>query len=188
MTDNITQDEQNEADRVNALRRGAGLFELSAGEVAAMRRYREAEQDAKPSADEMAAEAERAARTMAPPVPGVTRNAGHVIRAVITASGRDTAWFVAAEDPERGQWVTWRAEMFRSGERAGQLACSAGNYFRTPDARQRALADLAVRAGVMPGIGLRIADDILCRPGTALRPVPAEDKRMARRLRAYFSS
>lgn len=43
MTDDITQAERDEAARVNELRRHAGLFELTPGEVAAMRRIREAE-------------------------------------------------------------------------------------------------------------------------------------------------
>lgn len=47
MTDDITQAERDEAARVNELRRHAGLFELTIGEVAAMRRIREAESTAR---------------------------------------------------------------------------------------------------------------------------------------------
>jgi len=143
-------------------------------------------------ADAMAAEAERAARTMAPPVPGVTSHNGYTVRAVIYdhahADGYLEAWRVAGEDPE-GRWVTWNAYAGDpSGSQAGRLSYDTGSYFGSPDPalnRTRALADLAVRAGILAGVARRIADEILSRPGTALFPVPAEDTRMARRLRAW---
>jgi hypothetical protein len=130
------------------------------------------------------AAAVRAARTMAPPVPGVTVNAGHVVRAVITAGGRDTAWFVAAEDTERGQWVTWRAETFPSGDRAGQLAYSGGHYFWASDARQQALANLADRAGLLPAIAPLIAAEMTRYE----HRTTAEDRRAAARLRRWATT
>lgn len=116
-------------------------------------------------ADALAAEAAEAARTMAPPVPGVTVNAGYVIQAVMPGHpaepGLLQCWYVAAE--RRRAWVTWEAYML-DGERAGFLAYNAGHYFTGPDqavSKRAALADLAVRAGTMPEIARRIADDVV---------------------------
>lgn len=107
-----------------------------------------------PDTAELAAEAERAARTMAPPVPGVTRNAGYTVRAVIHMADAEPGslawWLVAAEDAGRDAWVTWNAYA-QDGPRAGQLSYDAGHYFHTPDAarnRSAALRSLARRAGV----------------------------------------
>jgi len=132
-------------------------------------------------AERMAEQAAHDARTMAPPVPGVTVNSGHVIRAIITTGGQNPAWFVTAEDPERGRWVTWLAEMSRSGERAGRLAYSGGHYFWSQDARQRALADLAKRAGLLYDIAPLIAAEMTRYEHSTT----AEDKRAARRLRTW---
>lgn len=139
-------------------------------------------------AEAMAAQAEAAARTMAPPVPGVTRNGSHVVRAVIYAhphqDGLLESWFVAAEDPERGEWVTWNAYR-RDGSQAGTLSYDAGHYFAHPAGskvnRRDALADLAVRAGLMPEMAGRIANEVEGYHGFT----PREDVRMARRLRKW---
>jgi hypothetical protein len=136
----------------------------------------------------MAAQAEAAARTMAPPVPGVTVNAGYTVRAVIhmhdAVPGLLAAWLVAAED-EHGAWVTWNAYM-RDGSHAGQLSYDAGHYFQHPVGakvnRIDALADLAVRAGTVHVVAERIAATI---EGYAY--AAKEDRRMAARLRRYFA-
>lgn len=144
-------------------------------------------------AGRMAAEAERAARTMAPPVPGVTQNTGYTVRAVIhvhdAKPGLLAAWVVACEDAGRGTWVTWDAYC-QDGKQAGFLAYNDGHYFNSPARacrdglnRQRALADLAARAGLMPEVAQLIADEM---SGTA-RTAAAEDRRAARRIRAFFA-
>jgi hypothetical protein len=64
-------------------------------------------------AERTTAEAEHTARTMAPPVPGVTRNAGYTVQAVYHVHDAERGlleqWVVACEDAERGTWVTWNA-------------------------------------------------------------------------------
>jgi hypothetical protein len=140
-------------------------------------------------AERMAAEAERDARTMAPPTPGVTSHNGYVVRAVVYnhahADGYLEAWWIAGEDSE-GRWVTWNAYAGDpAGSQAGRLSYDAGNYFGSPDARanrRAALADLAVRAGTTPGVAQHIALEIAGHPYAA-----PEDKRMAARLRRYFT-
>jgi hypothetical protein len=136
---------------------------------------------------------------MAPPVPGVTRNAGYVVRAVIHAHdavpGLLAAWWVACES-DNGAWVTWNAYM-RDGTEAGQLAYDGGHYFTgpghldhralhdgySPDNKQAALTDLAIRAGLMRPVALRVADEI-----DAWTYAEPEDRRMASRLRRYLAS
>lgn len=147
-------------------------------------------------AGRMAREAEHAARTMAPPVPGVTVNpgTGHVVRAAIYLNPRSggllESWAVACEHPQDGTWVTWIAYATDRKGHEGTLVYDAGNYCHAPDPaanRSRALADLAIRAGVMGEVGLRIADEIvryhkLTAPFTTGE---VEDKRMASRLRKW---
>ena len=140
----------------------------------------------------MNAEAEHAAQTTAPPAPDVTVNAGYIVRAVMPGHpaepGLLASWWVACEDAQRGAWVTWEAYAM-DGERAGFLAYNAGHYFtregHPEDAganKRKALADLAVRAGTMPQMALRIADEIIGRPDSS-----DEDRRVTRRLRKLFS-
>lgn len=97
------------------------------------------------NAGELAAEAEREARTMAPPVPGVTQNAGYTVRAVLPGHDAEpgllASCYVAAEGPG-GAWVTWNAYTREDGH----LSYDAGHYFHGPDARRLGLADLAERA------------------------------------------
>jgi len=141
-------------------------------------------------ADRMAAEADLAARTMAPPMPGVTRHNDYIVRAVIYRNpkvpGLLEAWWVAGEDTVTGHWVTWNAYAGDpAGSQAGRLSYDAGNYFEGTDAagnKHRAIGDLAVRAGTMPEVARRIADEIA--KYTYAEP---EDKRMASRLRRYFT-
>jgi hypothetical protein len=120
----------------------------------------------------------------APPRPDYTRNQDFIIRAVMPGHPATSitlkSWWVAAErDDGSGDWVTWEA--YRSdGAQAGQLAYSGGHYETGPDAgvnRNRALADLAVRAGCMRGIARQIAGEVM-----SWTYAPAEDRRMARRL------
>lgn len=148
---------------------------------------------------QMAAEAEHDSRTMAPPVPGVTRNAGYTVRAVIHAHDAERGllanWSVAGENPETGAWVTWNAYM-QDGTRAGKLSYDGGHYFNAvsgpsglarADNRRRALADLAIRAGTMSDVGLRIAHEIT-RYHDVTGPYTSgerEDRRMASRLRKW---
>ena len=124
--------------------------------------------------------------SQAVPIVDVTVNAGFTIRAVMP----DTpgSWWVAAEDTGRGVWVTWLCAA-GTGDFAGTLGFAWGNYFGSPDPglnRLRALADLAVRAGTMPGLAHRIADEILQWHPPAYGDLTSdarEDRRMARRLR-----
>jgi hypothetical protein len=142
----------------------------------------------------MAAEADRAARTMAPPAPDVTRNVGYTVRAVMpghpAGSGLLASWWVAAENTADSQWVTWEAYAL-DGSRAGFLAYNAGHYFGGPDQavnKRGALADLGIRAGTMPDTALIIADEVMRYAGNVNSPAVApEDKRMARRLRKWAS-
>ena len=96
---------------------------------------------------------------MAPPVPGITVNAGYVIRAVLpghpAGNGLLESWWVAAERGKPGdedhEWVTWEAYAL-DGDQAGRLAYNAGHYFYSgaPAAnKQDALLDLARRAGII---------------------------------------
>jgi hypothetical protein len=146
-------------------------------------------------AERLAAQAERDARTMAPPVPGVTVNAGHTVRAVLpghpAGSGLLESWWVAAELDRL--WVTWEAYRL-DGSQAGRLAYNAGHYFQSPTRacreglnRTRALGDLAVRAGLMPEMAARIADEVT-RYHAVTGPYTTgerEDRRMASRLRKW---
>lgn len=96
-----------------------------------------------PGAAALAAEAERAAQRMAPPVPGVTRNAGCVVYSVLEAGTRD--WYVAAIRESDGARITWRAEAASDGT----LVYSGGNYHtRGQGSADETLVDLANRAGV----------------------------------------
>jgi hypothetical protein len=128
------------------------------------------------------------------PVPDTTRNGGKTIRAVLpghpAGDGLLKSWWVAAEDAN-GEWVTW--ECYRlDGDMTGRLGYNAGYYFSGPDRaanRHRALADLTVRAGLMQEVAVHIADEIESRHTrnqyATLDPLPPEDRRMARRLRAW---
>ena len=123
---------------------------------------------------ELAAQAERDTRTMAPPVTGVTRHNGYIVRAVICCNpkvpGLLEAWWIAGEDPDNGHWVTWNAYAGDpAGSQAGRLSYDGGHYFDAPsgpsglaraDNKRRALADLAVRAGTTPEIARRIAAEV----------------------------
>ena len=140
-------------------------------------------------AGRMAAEADRAARTMAPPMPGVTRHNDYIVRAVIYRNpkvpGLLEAWWVAGEDVMTGHWVTWNAYAGDpAGSQAGRLSYDAGHYFGSTDAalnRKQALADLAERAGTMADMAERIASTIVNRTR-----VTDEEKRTARGLRRFF--
>jgi hypothetical protein len=139
----------------------------------------------------LAAEADQAARTMAPPVPDVTRNVSYTVRAVMpghpAGSGLLASWWVAAESTADNQWVTWEAYKM-DGSQAGRLAYNAGHYFGGPDQavnKRGALADLAVRAGTMPEMARRIAEEVMRYDRSENWPVPPEDKRMAARLRKW---
>jgi len=104
-------------------------------------------------AGELAAEADRIARTTAPPVPGVTVNpyTGHTVYAVIRVNHvpgepSDDEWIVAAQNDQGGH-VTWRAGVSNDG--SGQLHYGAGHYhYPGEGADSEALTDLANRAGV----------------------------------------
>lgn len=146
--------------------------------------------------DELAAQADRAARTMAPPAPDVTQNAGYTVRAVLPGHpaerGLLQSWWVAAERADDGEWVTWEAYALDHPGKIGTLAYNSGHYFNAVSgpsglgraaSKRRALADLAVRAGLTREIALRIADE-MTRPG---HDTTAEDKRAARRLRTRFT-
>lgn len=139
-------------------------------------------------AERLAELAERTARTVPPPVPGVTRHNGYTFSAVIHMHDRKpgllAAWLVAGGD-ERGHWVTWNAY-----DQDGRLTYGLGHYFDGPDAkdnRSRALADLAVRAGTMSRVGLAIADEITRyhRETGPYTSSEREDRRMASRLRKW---
>ena len=137
--------------------------------------------------ERMAAQADRAARTMAPPVPGVTRNAGYIVRAVIHMHPHEDGlleqWIVAAKDAAgTPNWVTWNAYQ-RDDSQAGTLAYDGGHYFFSPNPvvnRRAALADLAERAGLVPDMAQRIASLIGNGPLST-----AEEKRVARGLRRF---
>jgi hypothetical protein len=123
---------------------------------------------------------------MAPPAPDVSRNAGYTIRAVLPGhpamAGLLESWWVAAEDAERSQWVTWEAYRM-DGSQEGRLAYNAGTYFHGPDQsdnKRRALADLAIRAGAMRAMAERIAGEMISGPD-----VTAETRRAARGLRRW---
>jgi hypothetical protein len=118
------------------------------------------------------------------PIPGVTRNAGYTVRAVMPDG---EAWWVAAEDPARGDWVTWHCAA-GTGDFEGKLGYAWGNYFGSSDHaanRQRALADLAARAGTTRTMAVRIADEITRYHRPPLTPAEREDKRTASRLRKW---
>jgi hypothetical protein len=144
---------------------------------------------------ELAAQAERDARTMAPPVPGVTRHNGYIMRAVINRNpkvpGYLEAWWVAGEDPVTRHWVTWNAYAGDpAGSRPGRLSYDGGHYFDGPDAqanKRRAMGDLAERAGTMPEMARRIAAEVT-RYHPEHGPYTAgqqADRRMASRLRKW---
>lgn len=94
---------------------------------------------------------------LAPPVPGITENAGYVIRAVLPGHpaepGLLESWYVAAERAEDHEWVTWEAYANDVPGYEGRLAYNAGHYFggtAHPDTNKRAaLLDLARRAGII---------------------------------------
>jgi hypothetical protein len=91
---------------------------------------------------------------LARPITDQTVNAGKIVRHVIDGKpaepGYLRSWWVAAEDPETGEWVTWEACALEGGM-AGQIGYNGGDYFSSPDAasnKRRALRSLARRAGV----------------------------------------
>jgi hypothetical protein len=103
-------------------------------------------------ADALAAEADRIARTTAPPVPGVTANpyTGHVVYAVLghkpASPGTLESWIVAAAD-EAGEHVTWTA--YASDDGSGRLHYDGGHYHSPGEGTDsEALTDLANRAGI----------------------------------------
>jgi len=108
-----------------------------------------------PDAAALAAQAERAAKTAAPPVPGITDNGGMTVFAVLPGD-RPAGWYVACERGD-GETVTWIA--YANGE--GTLVYSAGNYFTSRSSRANrrdALIDLAERAGVLRAMSEQAAD------------------------------
>jgi hypothetical protein len=110
-----------------------------------------------PDADELAADAERTARTTAPPVPGITENAGFTVYAVLPAGFG--SWYVAARRDSDGERVTWLAETCPGGT----LAFSNGHYItRGQSSDDEALADLAHRAGVFSALD-RLASGMATR-------------------------
>lgn len=131
--------------------------------------------------------------TAAPPRPDVTRNVDWIIRAVMPGHpaepGLYQSWYVAAErDDGCGDWVTWEAYL----PETGRLAYTAGHYevVHSPAENKRlALADLAVRAGLLRGVALRVADEVASshRPDLQL-PADREDRRMAARLRKWATA
>jgi len=134
------------------------------------------------------------AALLARPIPDVTRNASYTVRAVMSGHpaepGLLASWWVAAESDADNQWVTWEAYAL-DGSQAGRLGFNAGHYFGGPDQavnKRGALADLAVRAGTMPEMAHRIADEVMRYAGNVNSPAVApEDKRMANRLRKWAS-
>lgn len=103
-----------------------------------------------PDADELAAEADRTARTSAPPVPGVTQNTGHTVYAVmrtnhVPGEPLDDEWVIAAANDR--EHVTWTARTCEGGT----LAYDTGHYHAGGEgsgSEAEALIDLANRAGV----------------------------------------
>jgi hypothetical protein len=91
---------------------------------------------------------------LARPIPGETMNAGKIVRHVIDGPpaepGYLKSWWVAAEDPDTGEWVTWQACALE-GELSGRIGYNGGDYFNHPDPavnKRRALRSLSRRAGV----------------------------------------
>jgi hypothetical protein len=109
---------------------------------------------------QLAAEAEEAARTSAPPVPGVTRNNGYTVYSVmgvrtnITRRLSENAWTVAAVS-EAGEHVTWSAWATEDG----RLAYGNGRYHSGDEAAANALIDLANRSNVFASL-----DELASRP------------------------
>jgi hypothetical protein len=104
--------------------------------------------------DALAAEADRTARTTAPPVPGVTQHTGHTVYAVLghkpASPGLLESWIVAAAD-DRGEHVTWNA--YASDDGSGRLHYDTGHYHYPGEGTDsEALVDLANRAGVFTAL------------------------------------
>lgn len=128
-------------------------------ELAALRELAEtvrAELAPAADADVLAAEAEAAARRMAPPVPGVTRNMGYTVFAVLPGSpagnGTLASWHVAAQH-DTGSTVTWTAYASEDGTNLGYdgghyTACYERTAGAQAEARAEALVSLADRASV----------------------------------------
>jgi hypothetical protein len=122
------------------------------------------------------------AEQTAPPRPDFTVNQDFTVRAVLPGSpaepGYRQSWWVAAERASDGAWVTWAA--YRNADQGGKLSYDGGHYETVRSAaenKDRALADLAVRAGLMPGVAREIAWEVL-----SLTHAEPEDKRMGHRL------
>jgi hypothetical protein len=100
--------------------------------------------------------------------------------------GLRESWWVACEDPERGEWVTW-ACYGRDSHGCGGLSYDAGDYFAHGDPaanRRGALASLADRAGASEGVAELIAARVISG-GELFSMYPRssrEDLRMARHL------
>lgn len=95
-----------------------------------------------------------AAQTTAPPVPGITRNNGYTVYAVLghkpASPGLLESWIVAAAD-EHGEHVTWNA--CASDDGSGRLHYDTGHYHNPGEgAGSEALVDLANRAGVFSAL------------------------------------
>jgi hypothetical protein len=129
-------------------------------------------------AERMAAEAAEAARTMAPPVPGVTENMGYVMFTVIDGERGGTgllrSWYVAGQR-EDGACAVWTAYQ---GEN-GTLSYDCGSYVTRADratARRMASLTAAKRAGVLTTLTEYVADasGVLARFGTSYDAAFAE--------------
>jgi hypothetical protein len=110
---------------------------------------------------ELAAEAAEAARTMAPPVPGVTENLGYVMFTVIDGTpggnGQLRSWYVAGER-EDGACAVWTA----CQREDGTLSYEGGSYVTCADPaepRKRASLIAAKRAGVLDTLTAYVTRD-----------------------------
>lgn len=118
-----------------------------------------------------AAELARLTRLLlARPIPDQTVNAGKIVRHVIDGYPREPgayrSWWVACEDPDTGEWVTWECCVMDDGEHPGKLAYNAGAYFFSTDRtsnKDRALRSLARRAGIPVATVNMDADETISR-------------------------
>lgn len=77
-----------------------------------------------------------------------------------TVSNGHTEWIVTGWDMYRNEYATWRMGWVYSDDdestRTYSKCYSSGNYFRQsltcPDAREKALSDMVIRAGLLPTI------------------------------------